>query len=46
VSIYSSDNAHNAHFEGESGGGHYHNKDYSPLFEALAALVKQANGVG
>jgi hypothetical protein len=46
VSIYSSDNAHNAHFEGESGGGHYHNKDYSPLFGALAALVKQANGVG
>ena len=40
VTIYDSDNQHNAHF-GQS-GDHYHPKD-SPLFDALFALVKQAN---
>jgi len=40
VSIYQSDNAHNAHF-GQN-GDHYHPSN-SPLFDGLLALIKQAN---
>lgn len=45
VSIYQSDNQHNAHWADVPGGGHYVHKGNEPeAFAALFALIEQANG--
>lgn len=41
ISIYQSDNAHNAHF-GQN-GDHFHSEGSSPFFGPLLALIQEAN---